>query len=250
MMLKEQVALVTGAGSGIGRAIAWLFAAEGAVVALADRNLPAAEEAAAQIRSREGSAAALPLDVLQEAQVRGVVAEVLQRFQRLDILVNCAGVLKTVPFLELTSEEWDRQLGTNARGAFLVSQAAARHMVGRRSGRIINIASDSGVTAFPGEAAYSASKAALIALTRAIALELGPFGIRCNAICPGAIRTPLLLDDDPAGAELEKTIASRTPLGRIGEPEEIAKVALFLACGLSEFVTGEHLLATGGYTMR
>jgi NAD(P)-dependent dehydrogenase (short-subunit alcohol dehydrogenase family) len=250
MMLKEQVALVTGAGSGIGRAIAWLFAAEGAVVALADRNLPAAEEAAAQIRSREGSAAALPLDVLQEAQVRGVVAEVLQRFQRLDILVNCAGVLKTVPFLELTSEEWDRQLGTNARGAFLVSQAAARHMVGRRSGRIINIASDSGVTAFPGEAAYSASKAALIALTRAIALELEPFGIRCNAICPGAIRTPLLLDDDPAGAELEKTIASRTPLGRIGEPEEIAKVALFLACGLSEFVTGVHLLATGGYTMR
>jgi NAD(P)-dependent dehydrogenase (short-subunit alcohol dehydrogenase family) len=250
MMLKGQAALVTGAGSGIGRAIAEKFAAEGAQVALADRNLPAAEAAAAQIRAREGSAAAFALDVLLEAQVRGVVAEVLRRFQRLDVLVNCAGVRQTVPFLELSAEEWDRQLGTNARGAFLVSQAAAGHMVGRRSGRIINIASDSALAAFPGEAAYGASKAALLALTRTIALELGPFGIRCNAVCPGAIRTPLLLGHDQAGADLEKTIAARTPLGRIGEPEEIANAALFLACTLSEFVTGENLLVTGGYTMR
>ena len=250
MMLKGQVALVTGAGGGIGRAIAGLFAAEGAVVALADRDLPAAEAAASQIRAREGAAAAFRLDVLLETQVRSVVAEVLLRFQRIDILVNCAGVLKTVPFLELTCEEWDRQLGTNVRGAFLVSQAAARHMAGRRSGRIINIASDSGVVAFPGEAAYGASKAALIALTRAIALELGPYGIRCNAVCPGAIRTPMLLGDEQAGADVEKALASRTPLGRIGEPEEVARVALFLASAQSEFVTGEHLLATGGYTMR
>ncbi len=249
MMLEGQAALVTGAGSGIGRAIALKFAVEGASVALADRNLTSVEEAAAQIRSREGSAAALRLDVLQESQVRGAVEEVLRRFGRLDVLVNCAGIRKTVPFLELTGEEWDHQLGTNLRGAFLVSQAAARHMVGRRSGRIINIASDSGVAAFPGEAAYGSSKAGLIALTRAIALELGPFGIRCNAICPGAIRTAMLLGGQPPGSELERRIAERTPLGRIGEPEEIARVALFLAGPLSEFVTGEHLLVTGGYTM-
>jgi NAD(P)-dependent dehydrogenase (short-subunit alcohol dehydrogenase family) len=249
MMLEGQVALVTGAGSGIGRAIALKFAAEGASVALADRNLPAVEEVAAQIRARKGSAAALYLDVLQESQVRGTVEEVLRRFERLDVLVNCAGIRKAVPFLELTGEEWDRQLGTNLRGAFLVSQTAARHMVGRRSGRIINIASDSGVAAFPGEADYGASKAALIALTRAVALELGPLGIRCNAICPGAIRTAMLLGEEPPGSELERQIAERTPLGRIGEPEEIARVALFLAGPLSEFVTGEHLLATGGYTM-
>jgi NAD(P)-dependent dehydrogenase (short-subunit alcohol dehydrogenase family) len=155
-----------------------------------------------------------------------------------------------VPFLELTAEEWDRQLGTNLRGAFLVSQAAARHMAGRRAGGIINIASDSAVAAFPGEAAYGASKAGLIALTRAIALELGPCGVRCNAVCPGAIRTPMLLGEEPAGADLERSLASRTPLGRIGEPEEVARVALFLASELSGFITGEHLLATGGYTMR
>ncbi len=249
MMLEGQVALVTGAGSGIGRAIALKFTVEGASVALADRNLTAVEEAAAQIRARKGSAAALHLDVLQESQVRGAVEEVLRRFGRLDVLVNCAGIRKTVPFLELTSEEWDHHLGTNLRGAFLVSQAAARHMIGRRSGRIINIASDSGVAAFPGEAAYGSSKAGLIALTRAIALELGPFGIRCNAICPGAIRTAMLLGGQPPGSELERQIAERTPLGRIGEPEEIARVALFLAGPLSEFVTGEHLLVTGGYTM-
>jgi len=250
MMLKGQVALVTGAGGGIGRAIAGLFAAEGAVVALADRDLPAAEAVASQIRARESTAAAFLLDVLSESQVRSVVAEVLQRFGRIDILVNCAGVLKAVPFLEMTCAEWDRQLGTNVRGAFLVSQAAARHMAGRRGGRIINIASDSGVAAFPGEAAYGASKAALIALTRAIALELGPYGVRCNAVCPGAIRTPMLLGEAQAGAEAERSLASRTPLGRIGEPEEVARVALFLASDLSGFVTGEHLLATGGYTMR
>jgi len=250
MMLEGQVALVTGAGGGIGRAIAGLFASEGAIVALADRDLPAAEAAASQILARGGAVASFRMDVLLETQVRSVVADVLQRFQRIDILVNCAGVLKTIPFLELTSEEWDRQLGTNLRGAFLVSQAAARHMAGRRSGRIINIASDSGVAAFPGEAAYGASKAALIALTRAIALELGPYGIRCNAICPGAIRTPMLIGDAQAGADVERVLASRTPLGRIGEPEEVARVALFLASDQSEFVTGEHLLATGGYTMR
>ncbi len=249
MMLEGQVALVTGAGSGIGRAIALKFAAEGASVALADRNLPAAEEAAAQIRDRKLSSWALLLDVLDEGQVRAGVEQVLRRFGRLDVLVNCAGVRRTVPFLELTGEEWDRQLGTNLRGAFLVSQAAARHMVGRGSGRIINIASDSGVAAFPGEAAYGSSKAGLIALTRAVALELGPFGIRCNAVCPGAIRTPMLLGEEPPGSELERQLAARTPLGRIGEPEEIARVALFLAGPLSEFVTGEHLLATGGYTM-
>jgi 3-oxoacyl-[acyl-carrier protein] reductase len=250
MMLRGQVALVTGAGGGIGRAIAGLFAAEGAVVALADRDLPAAEAATSQIQAREGLAAAFLLDVLSESQVRSVVAEVLRRFGRIDVLVNCAGVLKSVPFLELTCAEWDRQLDTNVRGAFLVSQAAARHMAGRRSGRIINIASDSGVAAFPGEAAYGASKAALIALTRAIALELGPYGIRCNAVCPGAIRTPMLLGEEQAAAEVESTLAARTPLGRIGEPEEVARVALFLASDLSGFVTGEHLLATGGYTMR
>ena len=250
MMLEGQVALVTGAGGGIGRAIAGLFASEGAIVALADRDLPAAEAAASQILARGGAVASFRMDVLLETQVRSVVADVLQRFQRIDILVNCAGVLKTIPFLELTSEEWDRQLGTNLRGAFLVSQAAARHMAGRRSGRIINIASDSGVAAFPGEAAYGASKAALIALTRAIALELGPYGIRCNAVCPGAIRTPMLIGDAQAGADVERVLASRTPLGRIGEPEEVARVALFLASDQSEFVTGEHLLATGGYTMR
>jgi NAD(P)-dependent dehydrogenase (short-subunit alcohol dehydrogenase family) len=254
LLLEGKVALVTGAAQGIGKGIATTLAAEGAVVVLTDIQERKVGETAAEIHQKTGGTTrSYRLDVADGAEVQAVVAVIEKEFGRIDVLVNNAGVQEWVPFLEMSEEMWDRHQAVNVKGTFLLSQAVARIMVRQGSGKIINIASDSGVAPTPeGAAAYCASKSAIIGLTRVIAKELGRHGVYCNAICPGAINTPMTERFLTATRQKENSLeawAEMAALKRVGEPEDVARVALFLACHLSDFVTGEHLLVTGGDIM-
>jgi 3-oxoacyl-[acyl-carrier protein] reductase len=248
--IEGKVALVTGAAKRVGRAIALALAERGAELVIHYRDSEhEAQEVLALTKKAGGKPVAVRGDVSVAADVDRIVETAMQAFGRIEILVNNAAIFYRTPFEKLTEEDWDRFLDVNLKGPFLLCRKVGEIMRRQARGKIINLADIAGTKVWAEYIPYSVSKAGLIALTRAIALELGPFGIRCNAICPGAIRTSMLLGPEPPGSELERQISARTPLGRIGEPEEIARVALFLASSLSEFVTGEHLLATGGYTM-
>jgi NAD(P)-dependent dehydrogenase (short-subunit alcohol dehydrogenase family) len=254
MLLKGKVALVTGAAQGIGKGIATSLAAEGAVVVLTDIQEQKLTQAATEIHENTGGTTkSCRLDVTDEKGVLAVVAAIDQEFGRIDILVNNAGIQEWMPFLETTVEMWDRHQAVNVKGTFLLSQTVARIMVRQGGGKIINVASDSGVAPTPeGAAAYCASKSAIIALTRVIAKELGPHRVYCNAICPDAINTAMterfLKTTRQKGNSLEAW-AQLAALKRVGQPEDIGRVALFLACHLSDFMTGERLLVTGGDIM-
>src|SRR5262245_46764876 len=254
MLLEGKVALVTGAAQGIGKGIAASLGAEGASVVLTDIQEPKVHETAAEIHDRTGATTrSFRMDVTDGADIRAIVAGVEKEFGRIDILVNNAGVQEWVPFLETSEEMWDRHQAVNVKGTFLLSQAVARIMVRQGGGKIINIASDSGVAPTPeGAAAYCASKSAIIGLTRVIAKELGRHRVFCNAICPGTINTPMterFLKATRQGENSLETWAEMAALKRVGEPEDVGRVALFLACHLSDFLTGEHLLVTGGDIM-
>jgi NAD(P)-dependent dehydrogenase (short-subunit alcohol dehydrogenase family) len=254
MLLEGKLALVTGAAQGIGKGIAGSLAAEGAVVVLTDIQEQKVVQAGAEIHERTGrKTKACRLDVTDGNGIRAVVAAIDQEFGRIDILVNDAGIQEWTPFLETTEEMWDRHQAVNVKGTFLLSQAVGRIMVRQGGGKIINIASDSGVAPTPeGAAAYCASKSAVIGLTRVIAKELGPHGVYCNAICPGAIHTAMTERFLATTKQKENTLeawAQLAALRRVGEPEDIGRVALFLASHLSDFMTGEHLLVTGGDIM-
>jgi NAD(P)-dependent dehydrogenase (short-subunit alcohol dehydrogenase family) len=250
MLLEGKVALITGAAQGIATAVA----GEAAVVVLADIQEQKVAEAAVEIHQKTGARTkSCRLDVTDGSEIRAVADAVASELGRIDILVNNAGVQEWVPFLETSEEMWDRHQAVNVKGTFLLSQAVARHMVRQGSGKIINIASDSGVAPTPeGGAAYCTSKSAIIGLTRVIAKELGKNGVYCNAICPGAINTPMTERFLKTTWQKDKSMsawAEMAALKRIGQPEDIGRVALFLASHLSDFITGEHLLATGGDIM-
>ncbi len=254
MLLEGKVALITGAAQGIGKGIATSLAAEGAVVYLTDIQEQKVAEAAAEIHAQTGATTrSCRLDVTDGAGMSAVVEVVASEFGRIDILVNNAGIQEWGPFLETSEEMWDRHQAVNAKATFLISQAVARIMVRQGDGKIINIASDSGVAPTPeGASAYCASKSAIIGLTRVIAKELGPHRVYCNAICPGAINTPMTERFLKTTGQKENSLedwARMTALKRIGEPEDIGRVALFLASHLSDFMTGERLLVTGGDIM-
>jgi NAD(P)-dependent dehydrogenase (short-subunit alcohol dehydrogenase family) len=244
MRLKDKVAIVTGAGRGIGLGITLAFAREGACVALCDIDTALLDGALAEIAALGGQGLAFQMDVTSKTQIEGVVNDVLDRWGTIDILVNNAGIYEVLPFEQIGEAQWDRLLAVNLKGAFLCCQAVAPHMKRRGSGRIINIASSAGKTGGTlAGAHYSVSKAGLICLAKQLARELGPHGITVNAVAPGRIDTPMIHTVSDAENE---AFVQRTPLGRLGMPEDVASAVVFLASGESSFITGEILDVNGG----
>jgi len=245
MRLMAEIAIVTGSGRGIGGAIARRFAAEGAQVIVADLDVAAASHTAEQIQQAGGKATAYRVDIAEPAQVQHLIADTLARFQRVDVLVNNAGIGLNKPFLSTTLEEWELQLKVNLTGTFLCGQAAARAMVNQGGGRIVNVASISGQRGGQGRAAYGAAKAGVILLTKVMAVELSPLGVRVNAISPGPVDT-----DQSRATHTPSTrnaYYDRIPAGRYGDREEMAAAALFLASADSSFVSGHVLNVDGGF---
>jgi NAD(P)-dependent dehydrogenase (short-subunit alcohol dehydrogenase family) len=248
--LKNKTALVTGARRGIGRAIALVLAEAGADVTVSDLVTEdgALESVSKEIGRWGSKSLAIQSDISRRSDVEKMVRLMVEAFGRIDILVNCAGVwIPGQTLIECSDENWDKVLDTNLKGAFLCCQIAGKIMAGQRSGNIINISSQVGVTPGTGTGAYSISKAAIIMLTRQLALELAGFNIRVNAIAPGIVKT----DFNSAfwkGPEVEKRASGMVPLGRLAEPEDVARTALFLASEHSSYVTGEVLCVNGGWT--
>ncbi len=243
--LADKVAIVTGAAHGIGAAIAERFGKEGAKVVVADIDIAAAEATARRIDGNGGSAVAVPADVRQRGDVENLITKAVETYQRLDIQVSNAGITDRAPFLEMTDDLWERVLKTNIYGAFYCGQLAARQMVAQgQGGRIVHVASNSGIFGGRGRAAYGASKAGLINLTQTMAIELAEHGILVNAVAPGATKTRIT-----AGATPPATVMARMPLRRYGKPEEIAALAAFLASDECSFTTGHVYCADGGFTV-
>ncbi len=249
MKLDGKVALITGGNSGIGRATAALFAREGAAVVLTGRNQERGERVAQAINDAGGEALFIRADVRVAEDCRRAVEQTLERFGRIDVLFNNAGVYypKTVP--ECTEEEWDETIDSSLKGAFLMSKYALPSMIERGSGSIIHNSSGWGILGGDRAAAYCAAKGGLVVMAKAMAIDHGRDGIRVNCVCPGDTETPMLTDDaEKRGMAWEDYVAagSDRPLGRIGTAEEIARAVLFLASDDSSFVTGEALVVDGG----
>jgi NAD(P)-dependent dehydrogenase (short-subunit alcohol dehydrogenase family) len=252
---EGKVAMITGGGSGIGRAAAELFAAEGAGVAVVDRCGETAEETVSRIAAAGGRALPLEADVTSAIQVEHAVERAVATLGGLDILYNNAGVDSRGSVAVAEEADWDRCLDVNAKGTFLCSRAAVPHMEAAGGGAIVNQASVAGLVGVANFAAYCAAKAAVIGLTRSMAVDLARLGIRVNAICPGTVFTPLMepmLRARGGGdmAEGLRLTVAKYPIGRLGTPEEIARVALFLAGEESAFMTGSIVAADGGMTVQ
>ncbi len=251
MRLKGKVSLITGAGSGIGRATALKFAGEGATVVIADRNLQEADKTQYLVEQANGIGQAIAVDITQERQVAEAIAKTVEQFGRLDILYNNAGVSILKPITETTEADWDFLFGVNLKGMFFGCKHALPYMVQQGGGVIINTASELALVGQPLYSAYCATKGGVLAFTRALSVEWASKGIRINAICPGPIKTPMLQAefDIAADSNAEETATIQSiPVGRLGTPEDIARVALFLASDDAEFVHGTAIIADGGRT--
>jgi NAD(P)-dependent dehydrogenase (short-subunit alcohol dehydrogenase family) len=243
--LIDKVAIVTGGGSGIGRAIAEAFAHEGADVAVAEIDPETGTAAAAAIEALGQKALFIQVDVAEKSHVDAMVAQVIEKWGRIDVLVNNAGIHETVPFLDVSEDLFDRTLATNLKSQFFCAQAVARHMAKRGKGKIINTSSVSEEIADPGASHYCIGKGGTRMLTRSAALELAEYNIQVNSLSPGTIKTALPWYDTPDAQEyLEKFV----PAGRFGLPQDVAGAAVFLASDDSDYVTGTTIVIDGGLT--
>lgn len=238
-----RTALVTGAASGIGAAVARAFAAKGAHVALADMDLARAEEVARGLGAR-----AYALDVTDPASVEAAVAALLSDMGRIDVLVNSAGIVDLAPAEDISLRSWQRTLDVNLTGSFLVAQAVGRAMIAQGGGRIINLASQAGTVAIEEHVAYCASKFAVVGMTKTLALEWGRHGITVNSISPTVVMTEL--GKAAWAGEKGERAKTQIPVGRFAEPEEVAAAAVFLASDAAAMINGADLLVDGGYTVR
>lgn len=245
--LSGKLAIVTGAGRGIGAAIAETFARAGADLVIADINQDNARKIAESMQHIGRKALAVKTDVASPADVDRLFATVQEKFAGVDILVNNTGIWFRKPFLEIADGEWDKVLAVNLKGTFMCTQRAARLMMVQRTGCIINIASHAGLFYSRGQGVhYAASKAAIIQMTRVLAFELGPLGIRINAIAPGGINTGSPTSAAQVDLSANQTLLGSNPLGFRGEPADIAQTALFLASPMARFTTGQTLVVNGG----
>ena len=244
MRLKDKVAIVTGAGSGMGRAIGQAFVREGARVAVADINLEAAQATAALLESAGGAAIAVRVDVTRKAETLAMAQATLARFGRIDVLVNNAGARCLKGFLEHTEEDWHRMIDINLTGHFLCSQAVVPTMLAHGKGKIINLASIAAHTGRPDRVAYCAAKAGVMGLTRAMAMDLRGKNICVTAISPGSIATPM---NQAAATSTEVDWGRETVIGRWGTAEDVAHAAVFLASNESDYITGSEIAVEGGW---
>ncbi len=247
MRFENTGVLITGAGSGIGRAASLAFATEGAAIAAADLRLESAQATANAVEELGRKAVALQVDVTQPDSVQAVVEQAVAGLGSLDVLINSAGVREIVPFLELPAEEWTKVIGTNLTGTFLCSQAVARHLIAQsRGGKIINLSSVAGLVGVPNRAAYVASKHGVVGLTKEMSMELADKHIQVNAIAPGVVETAMTAGyfDKP---DIVASLKKAHPAGRWAQPEEIARLMLFLASEDADFMTGATIPIDGGF---
>lgn len=246
--LEGQVAIVTGGARGIGFAIASRFAQEGAKVIIIDINADLLKEAERKIKEEGGEVLTFQGDVTSRKRVSEIVDEVLKRFGKIDILVNNVGIHEGRLFWEETEEMWERQFRVNVLGIVIPSQVVVPHMMKRKKGKIIMMSSKAAIVGEPNHAAYSASKGAVLSLTRAMAIELAPYNINVNAICPGPTYTDMLLTAIPDPKDREE-LRKFIPLGRFGDPKDIAGAALYLASSDSDWCTGQAISVDGGLSI-
>ena len=253
--LLDKIALVTGASKGIGRAIAIAFAKEGAnVVVNYFKSEDDANDVVKEINALGRAAVPVRADVSKIDEVKAMVKRTIDQFGRIDMLVNNAGVSTMGPLVDLTERDWDYNMDVNAKGVFLCCQAVARHMIGQRYGKIINISSAAGKTGARFLSHYCASKFAVIGLTQSLALELAPYGINVNAVCPGYVETDMQSRElvweaklrGISSEEVKRGYLGSVPLGRLGKSEDVAKVVVFLASAQSDYMTGQAINVTGG----
>ena len=246
MNMKDKIAVVTGAASGIGRATAQVLAEEGATVVLADIDRDRGEAAGEALRSAGYSAVFLPVDMTDEGSIIGLAEALAARHGAVDILVNGAGWGKTLPFWEGTTDFWNRLIALNLVGPMQLVKALLPPMMERRSGSIVNIASDAGRVGSLGETVYSAAKGGLIAFTKSLARETARYGIHVNCVCPGPTDTPLMA---AVPDKVKEALTKAIPFRRLGKPEEVADAVLFFASDRASYITGQVLSVSGGLTM-
>jgi len=247
--LPDTVAIVTGAGRGLGRSMARALIEAGTAVTVASRTAAELDSFVDEVKAIGGRALACPTDITDEASVQQMVDTTIATFGRIDLLVNNSGIVASTPLVDQPADEWDAVIATNLRGTYLATRAVGRHLVAQRSGKVINIASNFALQGVANHAAYSASKAGVIAFTRSMAIEWARYGIQVNAIAPGYFATPLNAELRADSAILTKVLGA-IPARRMGEPDELKPWLLLLASNESAFMTGEVIVIDGGQSVR